>query len=63
MVEVPMWLYESTLYGVSAFIFCSIVGPLCWYIGRRDCDRAAYRRGFERGLKHKRVSPFDGELS
>lgn len=49
--EWPLWVYESVIYAVAAFVFCWVVGPICYYIGLRDGKRAYYHIGVARGYQ------------
>lgn len=59
MTEIPLWLYESSLYAVAAFVFAAVMLPLGYWLGYRDSLRRAFLEGYAKGRKTKVVGPFD----
>lgn len=41
MSSLPLWLHESIIYGVAAFVFCSASLPIVYIVGVRDGRRSA----------------------
>lgn len=39
--SLPLWLHESIIYGTAAFVFCSFIAPLSYWVGVRDGRRGS----------------------
>lgn len=48
-MEIPLWLFESELYAHAAFIFCTLIVPLMYWLGWRGAAKKNFALGTATG--------------